>query len=83
MIHAGEFLQGCDLVGVMETWWDGSYNWSDGMEISRIFRKDRQGRRGGGVALYASDQLEYTELCLGMDEQLTESLWVRIEGRHR
>ncbi|PKU28864.1 dtw domain-containing protein 2 [Limosa lapponica baueri] len=44
-------------------------------------RKDRQGRRGGGVALYVNEQLESMELHLGMDEEPTESLWVKIRGR--
>ncbi|GAB0202744.1 hypothetical protein GRJ2_002740000 [Grus japonensis] len=38
-------------------------------------------RRGGGIALYVSDQLECMELHLGMDEEWTESPWVRIKGR--
>lgn len=37
--------------------------------------KDKQGRQGWGV--YARDQLE----CLGVDEDLTKSFWVRIKGR--
>ncbi|GAB0208910.1 hypothetical protein GRJ2_003356700 [Grus japonensis] len=74
-------LQGYDLIRIMEMWWDGSYDWSVGMEGYRLFRKDRQGRRGEGVALYVNDQLECMELHLGMDEELTESLWVRIKGR--
>ncbi|GAB0208218.1 hypothetical protein GRJ2_003287500 [Grus japonensis] len=73
-------LQGYDLIGIPETWWDSSYDWSVGMEGYRLFRKDRQGRQGGGVALYVNDQLEGMELHLGMDEELTESLWVRIKG---
>ena len=40
------------------------------MEGYRLFRKDRQGRRGEGVALYVNDQLERMELCLGMGEEL-------------
>ncbi|GAB0205350.1 hypothetical protein GRJ2_003000600 [Grus japonensis] len=67
-------LQGHDLIGITETWWDGSYDWSVGM------KEDRQGRRGGGVALYVNDQLECMEIYLGMDEELTETLWVRIKG---
>ena len=67
-------LQGYDLIGITETWWDGSYDWSVGMERYRLFMKERQGRRGAGVTLYVSDQLECTELCLGMDEELTKSL---------
>ncbi|PKU32103.1 dtw domain-containing protein 2 [Limosa lapponica baueri] len=57
-------------------WWDGSYDWNVGMEGYRLFRKDRQGRRGG-VALY--EQLERMELHLGIDEEPTEILWVRIK----
>ncbi|GAB0190262.1 hypothetical protein GRJ2_001491500 [Grus japonensis] len=73
-------LQGYDLIGITERWWDSSYDWSVGTEGYRLFRKDRQGRQGGGVALYINDQLECMELHLGMDEELTESLWVRIKG---
>ena len=51
------------------------------MEGYRIFRKDMQRRQGGGVVLYVNYQLEGVELCLGMDEELTERLWVSIEGR--
>lgn len=51
------------------------------MEGYRLFRMDRQGRRGGGVALYVNAQLECMELCLGMGEELTKSLWVRIRVR--
>lgn len=36
-------LRGCDLFGIVEMWWDGSYGWSAGMEGYRFFRKDRQG----------------------------------------
>lgn len=46
----------------------------------RLFRKDRQERWEGGVALYISGQLECMELHLGRDEELSESLWVRIKG---
>ncbi|GAB0209691.1 hypothetical protein GRJ2_003434800 [Grus japonensis] len=74
-------LQGYDVIGITETWWDGSYDWSVGMEGHRLFRKDRQGRRGGGITLYVNDQLECMELHLGMEEELTESFWVRIKGR--
>jgi len=51
------------------------------MEGYRLFRKDWQARQGGDVVLCVNDQLECMQLCLGMDEELTESLWVRIKGR--
>jgi len=47
----------------------------------RLFRKDRQGKQGGGVALYVKDQLDCMELHLGLDEEPTESLWVKIQDR--
>ena len=74
-------LQGYSPLGIMETWWDGSQNWSVAMEGYRLFRKDRLGRRGGGVALYVREQLKCTELCLGNDDEPTESSWVRTEER--
>ncbi|GAB0182398.1 hypothetical protein GRJ2_000705100 [Grus japonensis] len=64
-------LQGYDIIGITETWWDSSYDWSVGMEGYRLFRKDRQGRQGGGIALYVNDQLECMELHLGMEEEPT------------
>ncbi|PKU35905.1 hypothetical protein llap_13795 [Limosa lapponica baueri] len=73
-------LQGYDLIGITEMWWDGSYDWRVGMEGYRFFRKDRLGRQGGGVALYVNEQLECMELHLGMDEDPTKSLWVKIKG---
>jgi len=33
------------------------------------------------VTIYVNDQLECTELHLGMDKEPIESLWVRITGR--
>ena len=51
--------------------------WKDTGSLGRTGRGDRE----GGVTLYVSDQLECLELCLGMDEELTESLWVRIKGK--
>jgi len=74
-------LWGYDIISIMETWWDSSHDWSIGMGGYRLLRKDRQGTRGGRVTLYVKDQLECMELCLGFDEEPTESLWVKIQGR--
>ncbi|PKU43571.1 hypothetical protein llap_6119 [Limosa lapponica baueri] len=70
-----------DLIDITETWWDGSYDWSVGMGGYSLFRKDRQGRRQGGSPSNVNEQLECMEHHLGMDEELTESLRVRIKGR--
>ncbi|GAB0181349.1 hypothetical protein GRJ2_000600200 [Grus japonensis] len=73
-------LQGYDLIGITEMWWNSSYDWSVGMEGYRLFMMDKQGTQGGGITFCINDQLECMELCLEIDEELTESLWVRIKG---
>ena len=35
--------------------------------------------RGGGVTVYAREQLECIEHCLRLDEERVENLWVRIK----
>ena len=44
-------LENCDIVAITETWWDDLHNWSAAMDGYKLFRRARQGRRGGGVAL--------------------------------
>lgn len=50
------------------------------MEECRLFRKDREGRRGC-ITLSVSDHLEFVGLHLGVDEELAETSWVRFKGR--
>ena len=40
-----------DIVAISETWWNYSHSWSAVMEGYRLFKRDRLGRKGGGVAL--------------------------------
>jgi len=44
-----------------------------------LFKRERQGRRGSGVALYVRECFDVVELGAGNDK--VESLWVRIRGR--
>jgi len=69
------------LIAITETWWENSHDWHAVIDGYRPFRKDRPTRRGGGVALYVREQLEYIELGLGADEEGVESLWVTIKGQ--
>ncbi|GAB0203861.1 thrombospondin-4 [Grus japonensis] len=55
----------------------GVLGWKGTGSSGRTGRADEE---GVGIALYISDQLECMELHLGMDEDPTESLWVRIKG---
>lgn len=41
-----------DIVARLETWWDDSHNWSAGLDGYKTFRRDRPGRKGGGVAWF-------------------------------
>lgn len=59
----------------------GSYDWSVGVEGYRLFRSDWQVGQEKGGALYVNVQLECVELYKGMDEELAESLWIRMKGR--
>ena len=68
-----------DLVAITETWWDNSHDWSAVMDGYKLFRRDRQGRKGGGVALYIKDCFDVEELGVGNDK--VECLWVRIRGK--
>lgn len=50
------------------------------MEGQRLFRKEKQGDKDG-MSPSAVTQLKSMVLPLGMDEEPTESLWVRTKGR--
>jgi len=39
-------LENCDIIGITKTWWDDSHNWIAAMNGYKLFRSDRQGRRG-------------------------------------
>ncbi|PKU34569.1 mitochondrial fission process protein 1 [Limosa lapponica baueri] len=68
-----------DIVAIAETWWDDTPNWGAAMDGYKLFRSDRQGRRGGGVALYVRECFDCLELNDG-DERV-KCLWVRIRGK--
>ena len=49
------------------------------MDGYKTFRKDREGRRCGCVALYVRECFDVTQLA-AVDDKV-ESVWVRIKGR--
>jgi len=53
-----------DLIAITETWWDESHDWNVALDGYRLFRRDRRGRRGGGIALYIKKTLQSEELSL-------------------
>jgi len=53
-----------DIIAIMETWWNDSHNWSVATDDYKLFRRDRQGSRGGGEALCVRECFD----CLELDD---------------
>ncbi|KAJ7407222.1 hypothetical protein BTVI_63707 [Pitangus sulphuratus] len=68
-----------DIIGISETWWNETCDWSALLDSYRLFRRDRQGRRGEGVALYLIEELEHMDLTVG--NGTVKSLCIRIKGK--
>lgn len=51
-----------DRVAIKETWWEDPQNWKDVMDGYKLFRWDRQGKIGHGVALCVRDYFGCLEL---------------------
>ncbi|PKU40120.1 adaptin ear-binding coat-associated protein 1 [Limosa lapponica baueri] len=66
-----------DVVATTETWWDDGQDWNAVMDGYKLFRKDRQGRRGRGVALYVRECFDCIELDSSDDK--VECLWIRMK----
>lgn len=64
-----------DVVTIMETWWGDCHGWSGAMDGYKLLRRDMQGRRDGGMALYIREYFNCVELKDGDDK--AECLWVR------
>ncbi|TRZ14453.1 hypothetical protein HGM15179_012649 [Zosterops borbonicus] len=71
--------QSHDVVTITETWWDDSQSWSTALDGYKLFRRDKSGRRGGGVTLYIKEAFD----AKGIEtkEDGVECLWVRIKGK--
>ncbi|PKU32056.1 rna-directed dna polymerase from mobile element jockey-like [Limosa lapponica baueri] len=75
-LEAIMLLESYDIVAITEPCWDESYDWSVAIEGYKLFRRDRRGRRGGGVALYLKEWIESEEVLLKNSQEEVESLWI-------
>jgi len=68
-----------DLVAITEKWWDDSHDWSAVMDGYKLFRRDKQGKRGGGVALHVRDYFD----CIELDDcdDKVECFWEKRRGK--
>lgn len=69
-------FQTYNIIGRSQTSLNESHDWSAGY---RPFRRDRQGRQGGGVTLYVRKWFHCTDLTVSDDE--VESLCASIRGQ--
>lgn len=60
--------QGC-IIGLSETWWHNLHAWSALINAYRLYRRERQERRGGEEVLYTRECLDCIELGNG-DEKV-------------
>lgn len=68
-----------NMVTVTQVGWGDFHHWSAARDGCKHLRRDRQGRRGGGVALYIRECSVCMELRNSDDE--VECPWVRKGGR--
>jgi len=68
-------LENYDLREVTEMWWDNSHDQSVTIES---YKRDRQGRRGRGFALYLKWCIECGELPLRNSHEQVDSLRVKV-----
>ena len=76
-----------DIVAITESWLDMSGKlFMSEMQIKgyNMFHKDRRGRKGGGVVLYARETLQCCVNSTMKIDDNTDTIWVDIkEGREK
>ena len=69
------------IIGITESWahiTDAKL----GLTGCVIFRKDRIGRRGGGVSLYVKESIQAYEIKLEREADCDEAVWCKIVSRN-
>lgn len=68
-----------DIVVTTGTRWDNLLDGTASADGYRLFRRDKQGKRGGGAALYVRERIDCLELSVVREK--VERLWVKIRRR--
>ena len=64
------------IIGITESWANNDITDAElGLEGYVMFRKDRMGRRGGGVLLYIKESIPAYEVQLEEEADCKEALW--------
>ena len=71
------------IIGITETWANNDITDAElGLEGYAMFRKDRMGRRGGGVLLYIKDNIPAYEVQLQEGADCNKAIWCKLVTGH-
>ena len=72
-----------DIIGITESWANNDITDAElGLEGYVMFRKDRMGRRGGGVLLYIKETIPAYEVQLPEEADCNEAIWCKLVTGH-
>ena len=67
------------IIGITESWANNDITDAElGLEGYVMFRKDRMGKRGGGVLLYIKDTIPAYEVQLHEEADCNEAIWCKL-----
>ena len=71
------------IIGITESWANNDITDAElGLEGYGMFRKDRIGRRGGGVLLYIKETIPAYEVQLQEEADCNEAIWCKLVTGH-
>ena len=71
------------IIGITESWANDDITDAQlGLEGYAMFRKDRIGRRGGGVLLFIKETIPAYELQLKEEADCNEAIWCKLVTGH-
>ena len=71
------------IIGITESWANNDITDAElGLEGYVMFRKDRMGRRGGGVLLYIKESIPAYDVQLQEEADCKEALWCNLVTGH-
>ena len=71
-----------DVIGITETCWDSTHDWTSGIDGCTLYRRDRVDKRDGGVAVYVKESYMSLQADVGDQGGCLETLWAKIHGEH-
>lgn len=67
-------LENFDLIAIKGIWWEDSHDWNTTIEGYKLFRRDRQGRRGRKVTIFVRKQIDWGILVLRNSQEKAENV---------